>query len=98
MELDHDLDQRMELEVIAESELEQGVDLASTIEQRVVEMPGTCSNSTPETTIASASQIKGFKLVGDNVDGTINPRYVRADQQAEDYHYFHSYAVLISPV
>lgn len=36
---------------------------------------------------------KGFKIVGDNVDKTVNPRYMRSDKQSQSLHYFQSYAV-----
>ena len=38
------------------------------------------------------SQWYGFKIVGDNVDSKIKPRYMRSDRQSSDLHYFHLYA------
>ena len=37
----------------------------------------------------------GYKLVGDNIDITVNARYLRADNHRDQsLHFFHSYAVL----
>ncbi len=36
---------------------------------------------------------KTFVIVGDNLDKTINPRYMTATHQRQSVHYFHSYAV-----
>lgn len=35
----------------------------------------------------------GYKLVGDNLDKNIVPRYKRVDRQTESLHFFHYYAV-----
>ena len=35
----------------------------------------------------------GFKMVGDNIDKMIKPRYMRTDRQNKSLHYFHMYAV-----
>ena len=35
----------------------------------------------------------GFKLVGDNIDWMVHPRFVRFDQQTQSIHCFHSYAL-----
>ena len=35
----------------------------------------------------------GFKIVGDNIDKMIKPRYMRSDRQNQSLHYFHMYAV-----
>lgn len=35
----------------------------------------------------------GYKLVGDNIDKTVKPRYMRSDRQAQSLHYFHFFAV-----
>ena len=34
-----------------------------------------------------------FKLVGDNIDKNVKPRYMRSDNQTKSLHYFHVYAV-----
>ena len=34
-----------------------------------------------------------FKIVGDNIDKNIRPRYVRSNAQSTSIHYFHSYAL-----
>ncbi len=47
--------------------------------------------SDPDTAIARRTP--SFKLVGDNIDKTINPRYMRADSKSRSLHYFHAYAV-----
>ena len=50
--------------------------------------------STQTTCMALATpQIMGYKIVGDNIDGTINPRYMRSNRQTESWHYYHSFAV-----
>ncbi len=36
---------------------------------------------------------KTFVIVGDNLDKTINPRFMTATHQRQSVHYFHSYAV-----
>ena len=36
----------------------------------------------------------GFKLVGDNIDKTIRPRFQRHDHQTQSLHHFASYAAL----
>ena len=36
----------------------------------------------------------GFKIVGDNIDKNVRPRYMRSDKQTRSLHYFNSYAVL----
>ena len=40
-----------------------------------------------------ANKWTGFKIVGDNLDKTVRPRYMRLDRQTESLHYFHSFAV-----
>ena len=35
----------------------------------------------------------GYKLVGDNIDMEVTPRYARSDSHNKSLHYFHSYAV-----
>ena len=35
----------------------------------------------------------GFKMVGDNIDKMIKPRYMRSDRQNQSLHYIHMYAV-----
>lgn len=42
------------------------------------------ANETPES----------VTLVGDNLDKTVNPRFMSADHQRQSLHYFHSYGVL----
>lgn len=36
----------------------------------------------------------GFKIVGDNIDKSVNPRHQTMDRQKQSLHYFHSFAVL----
>lgn len=36
----------------------------------------------------------GFRIVGDNVDKNVRPRYQRLDYQTQSLHHFHSYACL----
>uniref|UniRef100_A0A1X7T9Q8 DUF6589 domain-containing protein n=1 Tax=Amphimedon queenslandica TaxID=400682 RepID=A0A1X7T9Q8_AMPQE len=43
---------------------------------------------------AQESQIISFKIVGDNIDKNINPRYRRTNNKVKSLHYYHSYAVL----
>ena len=41
------------------------------------------------------SKMFGFKLVGDNLDISVNARYLRAEKHCnQSMHFFHSYAVL----
>lgn len=46
---------------------------------------------------AELQQIPGptcyFKLVGDNIDKNVKPRYMRSDNQTKSLHYFHVYTV-----
>ena len=35
----------------------------------------------------------GYKIVGDNVDGKIKPRFMRSDNQSREFHYFHQYGI-----
>ena len=35
----------------------------------------------------------GFKIVGDNLDKTIHPRFQTTERQTRTVHYFHTYAV-----
>ena len=37
--------------------------------------------------------IKGYKLVGDNVNKCVEPRYMRTDRPKSECHYYHIYAV-----
>ena len=46
-----------------------------------------------DVTLSSGIPWCGFELVGDNLDSTIKPRYMRIDNQAKSLHYFNSYAV-----
>ena len=39
-----------------------------------------------------SAELTGFKIVGDNVDKHISPRFVRLDNQQSSVHYFNSYA------
>ena len=39
------------------------------------------------------SELKSFKIVGDNLDKHVQPRDMRSDYQARSLHFFHSYAV-----
>jgi hypothetical protein len=41
----------------------------------------------------SSPQWYGYKVVGDNVDKKVKPRYMRSDNQSKDLHYFHLYAL-----
>ena len=35
----------------------------------------------------------GFKIIDDNIDKNVKPRYYRSDKQVHSLHYYHSYAV-----
>ena len=39
-----------------------------------------------------SSQVKGVKIVGDNVDKNVKTRFMRIDRQGKSLHYFHCYA------
>ena len=43
-------------------------------------------------TCTESSSIKGYVLVGDNIDKRVNPREMRVDCQVQSLHYFHTYA------
>ena len=45
------------------------------------------------TPITSPTAIFGFKIVGDNVDKNVKPRYMRSDNRLQSLHYFHSFAI-----
>ena len=38
------------------------------------------------------SQVKGVKIIGDNIDKNVTPRFMRSDYQGKSLHYFHCYA------
>ena len=35
----------------------------------------------------------GFKIVGDNIEKNVNPRYMCVDKRTQSLHYFNAYAV-----
>ena len=44
--------------------------------------------------VTECSQHRSFKIVGDNIDKNVKPRYLRSEgHQNRSLHYFHSYAV-----
>ena len=55
------------------------------------------SLSTAAGSIATASTeiqpVRGYVIVGDNIDKRVNPREMRVDRQVQSLHYFHTYAV-----
>ena len=40
-----------------------------------------------------SSQVKGAKIIGDNINKNVKPRFMRSDHQGKSLHYFHGYAV-----
>lgn len=38
------------------------------------------------------NQVKGIKIVGDNIDKNVKPRFMHSDHQGKSLHYFHCYA------
>ena len=46
-----------------------------------------------ETSTTVRSSWCGFKIIGDNIDKNVKPRYYRNDKQVYSLHYYHSYAV-----
>ena len=38
-------------------------------------------------------KFKGVKIVGDNIDKNVKPRFMRSDHQGKSLHYFHCYVV-----
>ena len=44
-------------------------------------------------TSAGPSTWAGFKIVGDNIDKNVQPRFMRIDSRTRSLHYFHCYAV-----
>ena len=51
------------------------------------------ASSSPTTQDDLHTACIGFKLVGDNIDKTVKPRYMTSERQTQSLHYFHSYAV-----
>ena len=41
----------------------------------------------------NSNQVKGVKIVGDNTDKSVKPRFMRSDHHNKSLHYFHCYAV-----
>ena len=41
---------------------------------------------------AEAEPVKGYILVGDNIDKRVNPREMHVENQVQSLHYFHTYA------
>ena len=58
-----------------------------TVKVMVVIMPGS------ENDVVAPSQWNGFKIVGDNLDKNITPRFMRCTKQTRSLHYFNVYAV-----
>lgn len=52
-----------------------------------------CSTSTPAPCNALPSNWVSFKIVGDNIDKNVQPRFMRVDASTRSLHYFHAYAV-----
>lgn len=46
-----------------------------------------------ESTISANSKWCGFKIIGDNIDKNIKPRYYRSNTTVKSLHYYHSYAL-----
>ena len=46
-----------------------------------------------DTSSSPVSSWNGFKLVGDNLDKTVKPRYMRMNRQNRSLNYFHAFAV-----
>ena len=44
----------------------------------------------------AVSQWNGFKIVGDNLDKNITPRFMRHAKQTQSLHFFNAYAVKLS--
>lgn len=54
---------------------------------------GSCTTEEDASDIGTINQTHGYKIVGDNIDKVVKPRYMRVDHQSKSLHYFHSYAV-----
>lgn len=105
--LDPSYDSAMELpEVSAEEVLESTSPmmdttlLAQPLDEDVCHTPLPAHTSTPQSQFRSSQHSTsaewcGFKVVGDNIDKTIKPRYMREStgHGSQSLHYFHSYAV-----
>ena len=66
------------------------------VTQSTNEHETTCQSngcSASQSVIPHTKEWYGFKLVGDNLDKTINPRIMRSDHQRSSLHYFHCFAV-----
>ena len=46
-----------------------------------------------DTSSSPVSSWNGFKLVGDNLDKTVKPHYIRMNRQNHSLNYFHAFAV-----
>ena len=66
------------------------VDAANPLPSQSVSAPASVQDST-----CSPSCPLSYKIVGDNVDKNITPRYIRStsNQKVKSLHYYHSYAV-----
>lgn len=47
----------------------------------------------PGGTVPASPNWCGFKVVGDNLDKNVKPRYMRIDKRTQSLHYFNAYAV-----
>ena len=53
------------------------------------------SSSISESSLSPSTSFPcSYIIVGDNLDKTISPRYMRSDHQRQSIHYFHMYAAL----
>ena len=53
------------------------------------------SSLVPESSLSPSISIPcTYIIVGDNLEKTISPRYMRSDHQKQSIHYFHMYAAL----
>jgi L1 cell adhesion molecule like protein len=47
----------------------------------------------PGDTVTAEHTWCGFKVVGDNIDKNVKPRYMRLDKRTQSLHYFNAYAI-----
>ncbi len=77
-----------------EEELEPRLD-QSQMDNMELESTTTTSRSSGDGAIQnSRSTLLSFKIVGDNVDKNVRPRYIRSDERVKSLHYYHCFAVL----
>lgn len=86
--------------ISSESVLETSTLLDQSFDDNTSHTAVPVSTSTPQSQprssqgpVTACAEWHGFKVVGDNIDKTVKPRYMSEDTGTQSLHYFHSYAV-----